>query len=106
LSCLQSLQNRDLSHLIGDILCCVHGLLSGGTIVVFMWVPSQSELAGNWAADIAAKATLLPVYNLTVPQADYNSLICTRVGTQTGATTLEFCNVEQAASNCTKSECN
>jgi len=39
LSCLQSLRNQDLSHpLIAEILCRVHGLLSGGTRFVFMWV--------------------------------------------------------------------
>jgi ribonuclease HI len=53
LSCLQSLKNRDL--LIADILCRVHILLSHGTKVAFMWVPSHVELADNPAADIAAK---------------------------------------------------
>ena len=60
LSCLQSLKNLDLSHpLIADILCRVHILLSRGTQVAFMWVPSHAGLAGNSAADIAAKAALL-----------------------------------------------
>ena len=59
LSCLQSLKNRDLSHpVIADILCRVH-ILSRGTQVAFMWVPSHVGLAGNSAADIAAKAALL-----------------------------------------------
>jgi len=37
----------------------VHGFLSDGTNVVFVWVPSHVGLAGNSAADIAAKAALL-----------------------------------------------
>jgi len=57
----------------------MHGLLSGGTSVVFMWVPSHVELAGYLAADIAAKvAQLLPVSNFTVPYSDYNSQVRTR----------------------------
>jgi len=77
LSCLQSLQNRDLSHpLIAEILCRVHGLISDGTSVVFMWVPSHVGLAGNSAVDSAAKAALLlPMSNLTVLHSDYKSLI-------------------------------
>ena len=77
LSCLQSLKNRDLSHpLIADILCRVHILLSRGTQVAFMWMPSHVELAGNSAADIAAKAAqLLPIANLPVPPSDFCFLI-------------------------------
>jgi hypothetical protein len=68
LSCLQSLQNQDLSHpLIAEILCHVHSLISGGVSVVIMWVPSDVGLAGISAADIAAEAALLlAVSNLTV----------------------------------------
>jgi len=62
LSCLQSLQKRDLSHpLIAEILSRVHGLLSLGIKVVFMWVPSHVGLAGNSAADTAAKANVANV---------------------------------------------
>jgi len=54
----------------------VHGLISNGTSVVFMWVPSHVGLAGNLAADSAAKAALLLlVSSLPVPHSDYKSLI-------------------------------
>jgi len=57
----------------------VHGSLSVGISVVFMWVPSHVGLAGNSAADIAAKAAqLLQVSNLTIPHSDCNSLIRTK----------------------------
>ena len=77
LSCLQCLKNRDLSDpLIADILCRVHILLSSGTQVAFMWVPSHVGLAGNSAADIAAEAALLlPISNLPVPHPDFCCLI-------------------------------
>jgi len=70
----------ETSHIVSlEIFYHVHGLLSGGTSVVFMWVPSHVGLAGDSAADIAAKAAIhLLVSNLTVSHSDYNSLIRTR----------------------------
>jgi len=57
--------------------------LSGGTSIIFVWVPSHVGLAGNLVADTAAKAALLlPVSNLSVTSSDYNSLICTQALTQ------------------------
>jgi len=54
----------------------VHGLLSGGINVVFMWVSSHIGVTRNSAADIAAKAAvLLPLSNLTIPHSDYHSLM-------------------------------
>jgi len=54
----------------------MHGLISNGCSVVFMWVPSHVGLARNSVADSAAKdALLLPLSNLTIPHSDYKSLI-------------------------------
>jgi len=79
---LDHVQNASLrlSHpLIAEILCHVHGILSGGISVGSMWIPSDSGVAVNSAADIAAKAALLlPVSNLTVPRLNYHSLIRTQ----------------------------
>jgi len=73
------LQNQDLSYpFIAEILCRVHGLSPGGISVALCmyWVPSSVGLAGNSAADIAAKAALLlAVSNLNVPHSDSNSLL-------------------------------
>jgi len=70
LSCLQSLQNRDFSHpLVAEFLCRVHGLISDGSSVVYMWVPGHIGLAGNSAAESAAKAALLLLYSSTLPVA-------------------------------------
>ena len=50
------------------LLSCIHKLLISGMKLAFMWVPSHVGLAGNSAADTAAKAALLmPVGNLTLP---------------------------------------
>jgi len=68
------------------ILCCLHGLLSGGISVVFL---SHVGLASNSAADIAAKAALLlPVSNFTYLFG--LQITPTYVDTKTMATTLEF----------------
>jgi len=71
LSCLQSLQNRSLSHaLISEIVRIENGLLSGGISVFFMWLPSHVGLTGNLAVGIATKAALLLLSNITVSHLD------------------------------------
>ena len=53
-----------------------HEFASRGFSIVFIWVPSHVGLAGNTAADAAAKMALnLPVTNLAIPYCDYNHLI-------------------------------
>ena len=63
--------------LIAEILCCIHKMLLAGAKLVFMWVPSHVGLAGNSAADTAAKAC--PISNLTLPYSDFIPLIRTHV---------------------------
>ena len=64
--------------MIAEILCRVHEFVIRGFSIVFIWVPSHVGLAGNTAADAAAKAALnLPVTNLAIPYSDYNYLIRT-----------------------------
>jgi ribonuclease HI len=77
LSCLQSIQNKNLqSPLILEICNLVHKLFISGNSICFMWVPSHIGIAGNSLADYEAKAALsLPVSNLPVPYSDFNALI-------------------------------
>ena len=81
LSCLQSMRNRGMSRpLIAEVLCCIHKMLLTGATLVFLWVPSHVGLAGNSAADTAAKAAvLMPISSLTLPYSDYLPLIRTHV---------------------------
>jgi len=64
---------KRMIYLIAEVLCCVDGLLLFGIEVVFIWVPSHVGLAGNSVTNIATKAALLPMSNLTVTHSDYNS---------------------------------
>lgn len=81
LSCLQSIQNRNLKHpLILEICTTIHRLISSGNSICFMWVPSHIGITGNTLVDTEAKAalSLLPS-NLPVPYTDFNHLINTYV---------------------------
>ena len=72
MSCLQSIEGRMLNHpIILDIVLRIHQLLSDGKRFIFLWVPSHIGIAGNTAADAAAKAALsLPETDLPVPYSD------------------------------------
>ena len=66
--------------MIAEVLCCINKMLLAGARLVFMWVPNHVGLAGNSAADTAAKAAvLMPISNLTLPYSDYPLLIRTNV---------------------------
>ena len=77
LSCLQSIDNQKLNHpLILEIVTVVHRLTLNGKQLVFMWLPSHAGLAGNVAADAAAKAALNLVESQTpVPYSDFYPLV-------------------------------
>jgi ribonuclease HI len=84
LSCLQSIENRHLSNaLVLEIIMRVHGFLSGGHKITFMWLPSHVGLAGNVAVDAAAKAALnLPIAVSYIPYSDFKPLINSYVATK------------------------
>ena len=64
--------------LIAGVLCCIHKMLLAGATHVF--ICSHVGMAGNSAADTAAKAAaLMPISNLTLPYSDYFPLIRTHV---------------------------
>ncbi len=77
LSCLQSIKNQQLSHpIILEITVLIHQLIISGKHIVFVWVPSHTDLAGNVSADAGAKAALnLPESHTPVPYSDYYLLI-------------------------------
>jgi ribonuclease HI len=72
MSCLQSIENRKLNHpLILDIVVRIHHLISAGKRIIFLWIPSHVGIAGNTAADAAAKAALtLPECDSPIPYSD------------------------------------
>jgi kelch-like protein 2/3 len=84
LSCLQSIENRHFSNaLVLEIIMRVHGFLSSGCSVAFMWVPGHVGLAGNVAVDAAAKAALnLPVAVSKIPYSDFKVRINSCVATK------------------------
>jgi ribonuclease HI len=69
MSCLQSMEGHKLNHpLILDIVVRIHHLISTGKRIIFLWIPSHIGIAGNSAADAAAKAALtLPESDLSIP---------------------------------------
>jgi len=76
LLCLFKVFSIETSHTLSLPRLYVHYLISDGTSVVFIWLPSHVGLADNSAVNIAAKAALLlPVSNLTVLNSDYKSLV-------------------------------
>lgn len=79
LSCLQSIENRNLQNpLILEILENLDEKLISGRNITFVWVPSHVGIAGNTAADATAKAALcLQKSNSLVPYSDFKPLINT-----------------------------
>jgi ribonuclease HI len=79
MSCLQSMEGHKLNHpLILDIVVRTHHLISTGKRIIFLWIPSHIGIAGNSAADAAAKAALtLPESDLSIPYSDFYPCINT-----------------------------
>ena len=77
LSCLQAIQNKQWDNpLILNILNSLHRLITAGTDIIFIWLPSHVGIPGNVKADSAAKAALsLPISNHKVPYTDFKPLI-------------------------------
>ena len=77
LSCLQSIQNKNLHNpIILDICTAIHKLLVSDNSICFLWVPSHIGIPGNTLADNEAKAALsLQPSNLPVPYTDFKPLI-------------------------------
>jgi ribonuclease HI len=77
LSCLKSLENRNLQNpVVLEIIERVHKLLSSGLKISFVWVPSHIGIAVNTAADATAKAALsLQLCETTVPYSDFKPLV-------------------------------
>src|SRR5208282_2833206 len=77
LSCLQSVQNRNLNNpFILSITTEIHTLIESGKHKFIMWIPSHVGLPGNSAADAAAKAALNHTTSKgTIPYSDFKSAI-------------------------------
>jgi ribonuclease HI len=77
LSCLQSVQNRNLNNpFILSITTGIHNLIESGKQIFIMWIPSHFGLSGNSAADAAAKAALNHATSKgTIPYYDFKSAI-------------------------------
>jgi ribonuclease HI len=77
LSCLQAIQNKRWDNPITlNILNSLHHLITAGTDIIFIWLPSHVGIPGNAKADSAAKAALsLPTSNHKVPYTDFKPLI-------------------------------
>lgn len=77
LSCLQAIQNRLWDNpIILNILNSLHTLITAGTSIIFVWLPSHVGIKGNSRADTAAKAALsLQISKREVPHTDFKPLI-------------------------------
>ena len=77
LSALQAIEHKNIHNpIVLDIISQLHHLASKGMIVVFCWVPSHMDIAGNEKADKAAKSALeLEISSTKVPYSDFKSCI-------------------------------